>query len=85
MWDVATGRCEGKLVGHTGTTRCLAVSGGKLVSGDWDATVKVWNMAGTMSLWQCERTLTGHGASVNCVTTWGGEVASGAGDKMILV
>ncbi len=85
VWDVATGRCEGTLAGHTGTVRCLAVSGDRLVSGSGDKTAKVWRMEGAVSTWRCERTLSGHGDKVNCVATWGGKVASGSSDTTIQV
>jgi WD40 repeat protein len=85
VWDVATGRCEGTLAGHTGRVSCLAVSGNRLVSGSLDGTAKVWRMEGAVSTWRCERTLAGHGDRVNCVATWGGKVASGSADKTIRV
>jgi WD40 repeat protein len=82
---VATGRCEGTLAGHTGPVSCLAVSGGRLVSGSWDETAKVWRIEGAVSTWRCERTLAGHEDYINCLATCGGKMASGSGDKTIRV
>jgi WD40 repeat protein len=79
MWNLATGACDGKLEGHTGAVRCLAVSGTRLVSGSYDRSVKVWAM-GAGASWPCERKLVGHTEPVTALATWQGKVLSGSHD-----
>ncbi len=53
--------------GHTDAVTCIATdySGGKLVSGSADNTVRTWNTAGVL----CERILEGHEAAVSARTS----------------
>jgi WD40 repeat protein len=45
VWDAETGEPRGKLVGHTGQVRSLAISGaGLLHSGSRDGTVRTWDL-----------------------------------------
>lgn len=46
LWDVELGSPRGELEGHTGTVTAMAVSedGGTLVSGAFDATVRLWDL-----------------------------------------
>jgi F-box and WD-40 domain protein 7 len=84
VWNVATGACDRKLVGHTRLVRCLAVSGTRLVSGSYDRSVKVWAM-GAGASWPCERTLVGHTQPVFTLATWQGKVLSGSDDASVRV
>ena len=68
------------LEGHTGRVTSLAASGGRLMSGSLDRTVRVWGMEGEASRWRCERTLDGQRSMVWCVVAWEGGVAGGCGD-----
>jgi periodic tryptophan protein 2 len=44
LWSVQTGQLLESLSGHTAPVSCLAFTGnGKLVSGSWDGTVRVWD------------------------------------------
>ncbi len=64
---------------------CLAVIGGRLVSGILDGTAKVWRMEATVAAWRCGRTLEDHGAAVCCLATWRDKMASGSADQTIRV
>jgi WD40 repeat protein len=48
LWDVTTGREERRLTGHRGSVSSLAFEprAGLLVSGSYDTTVRVWQLAG---------------------------------------
>jgi len=45
IWDLASGRCQRTLRGHSGWVSCLRVEQGgeRIVSGSWDASIKVWD------------------------------------------
>ena len=62
MWSASAWNCEHTLTEHTFAVRALVVHAGKLLSGSWDQTVKVWDPA----TWQCERTITGGLGSTVC-------------------
>ncbi|GAA5888116.1 hypothetical protein JCM6882_000286 [Rhodosporidiobolus microsporus] len=70
------------LIGHEGNVCALHVSadGGRVVSGSWDKTAKVWKN------WQLEYTLEGHEQSVWAVLALDGNedlVLTGAADNLI--
>jgi F-box and WD-40 domain protein CDC4 len=55
VWDISSihtapknkkmnGSCMATLLGHTGSIRCMAFYGGKLVSGSYDSTVRIWDI-----------------------------------------
>jgi WD40 repeat protein len=48
LWDLSSKTQESQLIGHTGTVTALAydAQAGTLVSGSYDTTVRVWNIAG---------------------------------------
>ncbi|KAK2478775.1 hypothetical protein H9L39_08149 [Fusarium oxysporum f. sp. albedinis] len=58
VWNIATGRCEQALEGHSDQIVSVACSsdGKRLATGSWDCTVKVWHTS-VMGDWICERTL----------------------------
>jgi small GTP-binding protein len=83
VWDVASGRCERVLEGHTGSVRSVAWNGeGRALSGSDDQTVRVWDAASG----RCERVLEGHTGSVWSVA-WSGEgrALSGSDDQTVRV
>ena len=82
VWNVATGACEGRLDGHSGSVYCLAVSGARLLSGSQDKFVKVWTM-GAGAAWPCEWTLAGHERSIEAVAAWRGTALSGSMDGTV--
>jgi WD40 repeat protein len=53
LWNLASGVCETKLEGHTGSVSALAVlANGWLASGSGDETIRLWNPASSV----CEAT-----------------------------
>ena len=69
------------LTGHTRGVSCLAVIDGKLVSGSWDNTIKVWDLKTD----QCLHTLTGHTDGVSSLAVIDGKLVSGSLDNTIKV
>jgi len=69
------------LICHRSTVRALAVlPGGRLASGAFDGTIKLWDPASG----QLQATLEGHSGSVNALAVLpGGRLASGADDRTI--
>ena len=66
VWDLATGSQIGKLEGHAGIVRSVAVSptGSRVLSGGWsDKTVILWDATSGRPL----RRLTGHTGAISCV------------------
>jgi WD40 repeat protein len=49
IWDVDSRQVTGRLIGHTGTVASLACdrTGTVLVSGSYDAKLRIWNVADT--------------------------------------
>ena len=70
VWDIASGRCEATLQGHTAAVLSVSWSGDgrRVVSGSRDNTVRVWEIASG----RCEATLQGHTAAVYSVS-WSGD------------
>ena len=83
--DVASGRCEAVLEGHTGYVRSLGSSGSRLLSGSFDGTMKVWGVEAGESTWRCDRTLDEQGSGIWCLAAWGDRVACGCVDGGIRV
>ncbi|HEY6565868.1 MAG TPA: hypothetical protein VIY86_15405, partial [Pirellulaceae bacterium] len=46
IWNLDSGVCEHSLSGHTGSVAVLVRHAGYLVSGGYDATVRLWNLSG---------------------------------------
>ncbi|MDN7176989.1 hypothetical protein M0D69_02930 [Caballeronia sp. SEWSISQ10-4 2] len=69
------------LEGHTDTVSALAVlAHGRLASGSWDGTIRVWNPATGV----CETTLEGHTKQVSALEVLAdGRLASGSWDETI--
>ena len=76
-------RCERTLEGHSlPVFRLVQLADGRVVSGSWDRTLKVWNV----NTGVCERTLEGHSSYVNCLVQLAdGRVVSGSYDKTLKV
>lgn len=66
-------------LGHTDAVRALATSDGKLFSGSYDGTVKVWD---TETL-ECLKTLAGHAGPVRTLVLSAGHMFSGSYDKTV--
>ena len=85
VWDLASGRLEHTLKGHTGGVNAVAVTpdGQRIVSGSDDHTVRVWDLASG----RLERTLKGHTGAVNtvAVTPDGQHIVSGSDDGTVRV
>jgi WD40 repeat protein len=71
------------LEGHTLRIMCLSVlADGRLVSGSWDKTLRVWDPASGL----CLHELKGHTDCVNCVTVLAdGCLVSGSDDETLRV
>ncbi len=67
--------------GHGNSVCCVAVFDGKLFSGSYDDTIKVWDL----KTGQCIATLTGHGNSVFSLAVFDGKLFSGASDNTIKI
>ncbi|TFK20265.1 WD40 repeat-like protein [Coprinopsis marcescibilis] len=78
VWDVLTGQCLYKMMGHTSTIRCIRVLQNRpiAVSGSRDATLRVWDL----QRGRCLRVLVGHHQSVRCIDVSGNRVVSGSYD-----
>ena len=66
---------------HLSSVSSVAIREGKLVSGSWDATVKVWDIKTGELL----NILEGHTDAVYCVAIRDGKVISGSWDKTIKI
>jgi WD40 repeat protein len=85
VWDLASGRPERTLEGHTGPVQAVAVTADsqRMVSGGNDNTVRVWDLASG----RLERTLEGHtlGVMAVAVIADGQRIVSGGGDGTVRV
>ena len=64
----------------------LAASGGRLVGGSQDGTLRVWRVVGSPGAWVRERTLGGEAGPVMCVAAWGAtKAAAGMADSAVRV
>jgi WD40 repeat protein len=83
LWEVATGKVQATLKGHTTPVRSVAFSpdGKTLAAGCQDGTIKLWDVTRGKEL----VTLKGHADEVQCVafSADGKMLASGSADKRI--
>ena len=77
----ATLHCTATLQGHTDGVRALAVGRGKLFSGSFDSTMRVWDVATHAHV----TTLQGHTRSVMALAVGGGKLFSGSDDDDVRV
>lgn len=49
VWDTRMMRCLNELPGHSGSVRCLAFLGSRLLSGSTDGTVRLWDFDSLLS------------------------------------
>ena len=66
---------EGEYEGHTSFVHCLTINDGKLYSGSWDNTIKVWDCSTNKLI----TTLTEHTSAVERLRIHGGKLYSKAG------
>ena len=71
--------CERTLKGHTNGVASLAGWEGKLVSGSWDSTIRVWEL----DTGELDATLTGHRAAVYALLVHGERLFSASADGSI--
>ena len=69
------------LRGHTGMVQCLTAVGGKVYSGSFDETIRVWDTA----THECISTLRGHTDYVRFLAIVGDKVYSSGADKTMRV
>lgn len=76
-------KCVNTLSGHHSGIRAIAVHGGRVFTGSYDNTIKVWNLDWGL----CEATLEGHVAWVRCLLAHAREplLFSGSDDGLIKV
>lgn len=68
--------------GHGGPVWCCSFTeDGKMVSGSYDRTVKIWNVDNG----KCEHTLRGHSEWVSCIDTQGSMLYSGSWDSTVKI
>jgi WD40 repeat protein len=80
IWNVASGTSR-VLNGHAARVYSVcAMPDGRLASGSWDNTVRIWNLSGTSHV------LNGHTANVNSVCALpDGRLASGSTDRTVRI
>jgi WD40 repeat protein/serine/threonine protein kinase len=83
VWDLATGKCEHILRGHTSSVLAVASNHHQVISGSNDKTLRVWDLTSG----ECLGTLYGHSERVGAVvlTPDGRWVISGSDDKTLRV
>jgi F-box/WD-40 domain protein 7 len=74
-------QCLRTLVGHTGGVWSSQMSGGTIISGSTDRTLKVWDA----ETGNCIHTLNGHTSTVRCMHLHGNKVVSGSRDATLRV
>ncbi len=67
--------------GHQGRVFCLDFAQGKLISGSYDNTIKIWDLETGV----CTQTLYSHGDSVCCLALAQGKLISGSYDNTIKI
>ena len=77
VWNAAHD-CIATLEGHTASVLALAIGGGKLFSGSFDKTIRVWDATTHAHL----TTLEGHTAAVSALTVSDSQVFSSGGDTI---
>ena len=86
-WERYADGGERRLKGHTSNVSALAEVGGRVCSGSWDGSIRVWSMVGEATT--CERTLASDDASgsdsVWSMTAWDGRLISGHGSGKLRV
>lgn len=63
LWELASGSCVRGFAGHADTVTSLALSGGLVLSGSRDGTLRLWDLANG----ECLRVLKGHEDGVTCL------------------
>ena len=84
---------ERTLTGHKGIVAALLFVGGRLVSGSYDRSIRVWDVGTgrccirvwSLDTWGLERTLKGHGWCVTALVASGGQLISSSCDRTVRV
>ncbi|KAJ3212967.1 hypothetical protein HDU67_003497 [Dinochytrium kinnereticum] len=79
IWDLQTGHCHMRLIGHNGIISAVKFDRKYVVSGGVDATIKIWDAA----TGECLRTLRGHDGEIVSVQYNQTHVVSASEDKTI--
>ena len=77
LWEVASGKLLGRLVGHTAGVRAIAFTGSTAVSAGEDRVLRVWDVPNRKQT----RTLPGHTGTVNALALNGDRLLSGSNDR----
>jgi WD40 repeat protein len=78
IWDINTGNCIKKLVGHTATINSVVVQNNLIISGSDDTTIRIWDV----NSGECIKTLEGHEGRVCLVYVIDNLIFSTSGDKI---
>jgi WD40 repeat protein/dienelactone hydrolase len=79
VWDAATGEEIETLEGHGEPVTCLGFDHkGRLISGSWDDTVRLWHESGNL-------TLSGHEGDITALAVHDETIVSASEDKMLKV
>lgn len=77
VWNLRTGECLHRLVGHSSTVRCIEmVNATTAISGSRDGTLRIWDIV----TGECKAVLLGHRSSVRCISVNGDICVSGSYD-----
>lgn len=77
VWNLRTGECLHRLVGHSSTVRCIEmVNATTAISGSRDGTLRIWDIV----TGECNAFLLGHRSSVRCISVDGDICVSGSYD-----
>lgn len=78
IWDINTGNCIKKLVGHTATINSVVVKNNLIISGSDDTTIRIWDI----NSGECIKTLEGHGGRVWLIYVIDNLIFSTSWDKL---
>jgi len=81
VWDLDSGECIKRLVGHDYTVMSLQFDSRRIVSASADDSIKVWDI----NSGECMQTLTGHTEVVMSVSFDPTKIVSGSADKTVVV
>lgn len=80
IWDINSGYCIKKLVGHTATINSVVVKNNLIISGSDDTTIRIWDI----NSGECIKILEGHCGRVWLVYVIDNLIFSTSWDKLII-